>query len=63
MEEKIKITTRIRSFFIQSKRVWHLLKKPSAEEFKAVSKVSSIGILLIGAVGFVVSDLIKLLFK
>ena len=48
------------SFFEQSKRVWHVLKKPSSEEFKAVAKVSAIGILALGAIGFIISDIIKL---
>jgi protein transport protein SEC61 subunit gamma and related proteins len=42
-------------------RVWRLLKKPSLEEFKLTSKVSAIGILIIGAIGFVVSVILTLL--
>lgn len=49
----------ISSFFIQSKRVWHLLKKPSSDEFKMIAKISALGILTIGAIGFFVSDIIK----
>lgn len=48
------------SFIIQSKRVWHVLRKPTAEEFKAVAKISALGILGIGAVGFIISDIIKI---
>jgi protein transport protein SEC61 subunit gamma-like protein len=55
----MEFVTKIKSFIIQSKRVWQVLKKPTAEEFKAVAKISAIGILLIGAVGFIVSDLMK----
>ena len=54
---------KLKSFFLQSKRVWHILKKPSAEEFKSVAKVSAIGILVIGAMGFIISDLIKWIAK
>jgi len=50
---------RILSFIIQSKRVWHILKKPSSEEFKTVAKVSALGILIIGALGFAISDIIR----
>ena len=53
------IWQRLGSFVIQSKRVWHLLKKPSRIEFSTIAKVSAIGILIIGAIGFVISDLIK----
>jgi len=51
---------RLKSFTIQSKRVWHILRKPTGTEFKTVAKVSAIGILIIGAVGFVIADLIEL---
>ena len=32
---------KISSFVLQCVRVWHLLRKPSAEEWKTVSKVSA----------------------
>jgi len=54
---------RVLSFIIQSKRVWHLLKKPSASDFKTIAKVSAIGILIIGAIGFIISDAIALIEK
>lgn len=53
------IGVKIKSFFIQSKRVWQVLRKPTADEFKSIAKVSAIGLLIIGAVGFLISDLIK----
>jgi protein transport protein SEC61 subunit gamma-like protein len=46
------------SHFNQYLRVWRLLKKPSRQEFQTVSKVSAIGLLLIGAIGFLISVLI-----
>ena len=61
--EKPSLTIRLKSFLIQSKRVWHILRKPSAEEFKSISKISALGILAIGTIGFIISDLIKLVFK
>jgi protein transport protein SEC61 subunit gamma and related proteins len=39
----------------QYKRVWRLLRKPSKEEFLTISKVSAIGLLVIGAIGFVIA--------
>ena len=36
-------------------RVWHILKKPSKEEFSMVAKVSALGILAIGLVGFIIA--------
>ncbi len=50
---------KIKSFVIQSIRVWHILKKPTAAEFKTVAKVSAIGILILGAIGFIIADIIK----
>ncbi|MDO8564261.1 MAG: protein translocase SEC61 complex subunit gamma [Nanoarchaeota archaeon] len=54
------VFSKIKSFILQSKRVWHVLKKPSKEEFLMVAKVSAIGILALGALGFIISDIIKL---
>ena len=57
----VMVWQKIKSFILQSKRVWHVLKKPSAIEFKTVAKVSAIGILIIGAVGFILADIIQLI--
>ena len=46
---------RLKSFFLQSRRVWLVTKKPTKREFKAVVKVSGLGILLIGLIGFLIS--------
>jgi len=40
-------------------RVWKVLKKPSKDEFTMVAKVSAIGILVIGLVGFIISILMN----
>lgn len=55
------ILNKLKSFVIQSKRVWTILRKPTGEEFKTVSKVSAIGILILGAMGFVIADGMRLL--
>jgi len=57
------ILEKIKSFLLQSKRVWHVLRKPTAEEFKTVSKVSAIGIMVLGALGFLIADGIKLITR
>ena len=56
MKELLKNT---KSFLIKCKRVWHVLKKPSKREFKAVSKVSAMGIIALGLIGFIISIIIK----
>jgi protein transport protein SEC61 subunit gamma and related proteins len=41
-----------KSFFKKCTRVWRVLKKPNKEEFSMVAKVSAVGVLVIGLVGF-----------
>jgi len=59
----MKITSWLDSQYHKYLRVWRLLKKPSMKEFKMVSKVTAIGLVLIGAMGFIISVAIKLVFK
>ncbi len=56
-----KITRKIISKYHKYLRVWRLLKKPSMSEFKTISKVTAIGLLIIGALGFAISVLMKLI--
>jgi protein transport protein SEC61 subunit gamma-like protein len=46
---------KIKSFFSQCVRVWHLLKKPSTKEWMTIAKVSAIGLGLIGVIGFIIA--------
>ena len=39
------------------KRVWRLLRQPTKEEFLTITKVSAIGLLVIGAIGFAIAML------
>ena len=57
-----KIIENLKAFIAKSKRVWLVLKKPTRQEFEMVAKVSAIGVLILGVLGFVVSIIIKLLF-
>lgn len=45
----------LKSEFLKYKRVWRLLKKPTMKEFKLTTMVSAIGLLVIGAIGFLIS--------
>jgi len=56
---KPSVGSRLKSFFIQCQRVWHILRKPTSDEFKTVAKISALGILAIGAIGFIIADTIK----
>ena len=49
--------TRLKSFYAECVRVFRITKKPTNEEFKAIVKVSGLGILLIGLVGFIIHEL------
>lgn len=57
-----KLIRKISSQYHKYFRVWQLLKKPTMEEFKTVSKVSVVGLLVVGALGFAISVIMKLAF-
>jgi len=52
---------KIKYFIGECLRVLKITKKPDAIEFKTIVKVSGIGILVIGLIGFVV-QMVKILF-
>ncbi|MBI2508282.1 protein translocase SEC61 complex subunit gamma [Candidatus Woesearchaeota archaeon] len=54
------LLTRLKSFILESMRVFRITKKPTMTEFKAVVKVSAIGIALIGIIGFIIQILWRL---
>ena len=49
----------LKAFYEKSKRVWLVLKKPSRKEFESVAKISAIGILVLGVLGFLISIIIS----
>jgi protein transport protein SEC61 subunit gamma-like protein len=44
-----------KSFLMKCRRVWQVLKKPTKMEFQQTTKVSAIGIAIIGLIGFIVA--------
>lgn len=54
---------KLKDFITECKRVLMITKKPDQFELKAIVKVSSLGILLIGAIGFLVQLIEILLLK
>ena len=56
----VEVLNSTKSFFIKCKRVWHSLKKPTRKEFEQISKVSAIGIVILGILGFLISIIMKL---
>lgn len=57
----MKITDSLKSFFGKCKRVWMVLKKPTKEEILKTAKISGWGIIIIGALGFIISIIINLI--
>ena len=53
---------RLKAFYEKSKRVWLVLKKPSRKEFESIAKISAMGIVILGVIGFLISVIINLVF-
>lgn len=49
-----------KQFIKKCKRVWVALKKPEKKEFEMTAKISAIGIVILGAIGFLVALLMEL---
>mgnify|MGYP001166716167 CR=1 FL=1 len=50
----MKLLEKLKTFSKECFRVFRITKKPSKDEFKIIVKVSGIGILIIGLLGFVI---------
>lgn len=59
----VKILESAKSFFAKCTRVWHTLKKPTRKEFETITKISALGILILGVAGFIISIVIKMFVK
>ena len=53
---------RIKRFFKETVRVLRITKKPDRTEYKAVAKVTGLGIAVIGLIGFIIFLIVQLLF-
>lgn len=62
-DEKPTLLGKLKRFVRESVRVLKITKKPTKEEFKTISKVSGLGILIIGLIGFIVHLIDVLIFK
>lgn len=66
MEEttvKPSLSQRFKSFIVECRRVWQVTKKPTREELKIIVKVTGIGILVIGLIGFIINMIWQLLLQ
>ena len=53
---------RFKSFINECIRVLKITRKPSKEEFKTIVKVSGLGMIVIGLLGFIITMAKQLLF-
>jgi protein transport protein SEC61 subunit gamma-like protein len=51
----------LREFFHECKRVWRVARKPDKSEYLTIAKVTGLGILLVGFVGFIIMIVAHLL--
>ena len=61
--EKPSLLQKFKNYITECRRVLRVTKKPTNEEFKAIVKVSGLGILVIGAIGFLVQLIEIMLIK
>lgn len=50
-----KALVKLKTFLRESKRVYQVTRKPTMKEFKLIVKITGIGILVIGLIGFIVN--------
>lgn len=53
---------KLKSFALECRRVLRVTKKPGSDEFKIIVKISGIGMLIIGLIGFfiyIIGDLVR----
>lgn len=50
-----KYWVKFKSFIKECRRVLKVTKKPSMEEFKMIVKITGLGIIVIGLVGFIIT--------
>ncbi len=60
-EEKPTLMKKLKRFTKECIRVLKVTKKPTKEEFKTIVKVTGLGIIIIGLLGFLI-QLIKIMF-
>jgi protein transport protein SEC61 subunit gamma-like protein len=61
MEERISLRTRMKSFMYECVRVLKVTKRPDRKEFSVIVKVSGLGMLIIGLIGFTI-QMLKITF-
>ena len=62
-EEKPPFMTRMRSLMLEYLRVLRVTKKPNKLEFREILKISGLGILVIGFIGYIITLAKELILK
>ena len=62
-EERQGTLAKFKRFWIECKRVLKLTKKPNSFEFKTIVKISGLGIMAIGLIGFIIQIIYLLFFR
>jgi len=60
-EQKPTLWQKFRRFVLECRRVILVTKKPTGYEFKTISKVSGLGMIIIGLIGFILRIIKQLL--
>ena len=55
------IENRVKTFWANSKRVMKMARKPTLKEMRLILRITGLGVVVIGAVGFVVKLIIGLI--
>lgn len=58
----MELWNKFRRFSLECIRVLKITKKPTKEEFQVIVKVSGIGMIIIGMIGFIIQLIEQLLF-
>ena len=53
----------LKEFMVECKRVFQVTKKPTKEEYQTIVKVSGIGMLIIGIIGFIIIIINQMVFQ
>jgi protein transport protein SEC61 subunit gamma-like protein len=62
-EQHPSVGRKFKRFVVECLRVLKVTKKPTSLEFKTIVKVSGLGILIIGVVGFIIAMVRQLVFR
>ncbi|MCK4433285.1 MAG: protein translocase SEC61 complex subunit gamma [Methanomicrobia archaeon] len=57
------VQAKLSEFFKSSRRVWKLSRKPDRTEYTQTSKITGLGIVLLGLLGFLIMFIAELILR